>query len=89
MTGTNGTSLRCKVTEEGLPEHGFARGALAVLAAWFAFVAVDFVSHGVVLAGYWRSTAEYWRPATELFHLIPLGYASAAIYCGGLYWLFS
>jgi hypothetical protein len=69
-------------------QGGLSRVALAALAAWFAFLTVDFVGHGVVLAGYWRSTAGYWRRPAELFHLIPVGYASAAIYCGGLCWLF-
>jgi hypothetical protein len=69
-------------------QGSLTRVALTALAAWVAFLTVDFVSHGMVLSGYWRSTAGYWRPPAELFHLISVGYVSAAIYCSGLCWLF-
>lgn len=59
----------------------------AGIAGWFGFLAVDFVAHGVLLASYWKSTAEYWRPSVELFRMVPVGYLSFAIYCGLLVWL--
>ncbi len=64
-----------------------SRIALGATAGWFASLAVDFIGHGVALSRYWESTAAYWRPPAELFHLIPIGYAAIAIYCGGLSWL--
>jgi hypothetical protein len=63
------------------------RVAAGAVAAWFLYVAVDFLTHGVVLAWYWKATAEYWRPPEELFRLIPLSYAAFAILCGVLAWL--
>jgi hypothetical protein len=58
------------------------------LAALWAFVTVDFLSHAVVLAEWWRATERYWLPPADLVRLIPLGYASFAIYCSTLTWLF-
>jgi hypothetical protein len=59
----------------------------AVLAAWFIYLAFDFLTHAVILAGWWRATENYWLPPKELFRLIPFGYASFAIYCTVLTWL--
>jgi hypothetical protein len=50
-------------------------------------LALDFLGHAVLLASYWRATAQYWRPPSELFRLIPVGYASFGVYCVGLVWL--
>jgi hypothetical protein len=52
-----------------------------------ATIAIDFLTHGVALAGYWRATAEYWRPPQELFRLIPLSYGAFAVLCTVLTWL--
>jgi hypothetical protein len=59
----------------------------AALAAWLIYLALDFLSHAVLLAAWWRETADYWLPPLELFKRIPLGYASFAAYCAGLTWL--
>lgn len=63
------------------------RAGFAVPAAWLAFVALDFLGHGVVLARYWDRTAAYWRPDEELFRLIPVAYGSFFVYCGFLVWV--
>ena len=60
----------------------------AAVAAWFIYLAVDFLLHAVILATWWKTTESYWRPPQELFHLIPYAYASFAIYCLVLTWLF-
>jgi hypothetical protein len=59
----------------------------AALAAWFAFVAVDFLIHAALLAGWWRATGEYWLSLQDLFVRIPYAYASFAICCIVLTWL--
>jgi hypothetical protein len=59
----------------------------AVAALW-AFLVVDFLTHAVVFAGWWQATERYWLPPEDLFRLIPVGYASFAIYCTTLTWLF-
>jgi hypothetical protein len=59
----------------------------AALAAWMAYVVVDFLAHGVFLAAWWRAAEPYLLPPRDLFRLIPFGYASFAIYCGALTWL--
>lgn len=59
----------------------------AALAAWVGYVVLDFLLHGVLLASWWRSTAPYWLPPSELLRLIPLSYTAFAIYCGVLTWL--
>jgi hypothetical protein len=59
----------------------------AGLAGWFAYLAVDFLVHAVILAPWWRATESYWLSTSELSRRIPLGYASFAIYCGVLVWL--
>lgn len=70
-------------------ETGIARGRIAAgaTAALFFYIAVDFLIHGVALAGYWKSTAGYWRPPEELFRLILPSYAVFAVVCGVLAWL--
>jgi hypothetical protein len=59
----------------------------AVVAAWLVCLVCDFLTHGVLLAGWWRATGSYWLPPRDLFRLIPLGYASFAIGCAALAWL--
>ena len=59
----------------------------AGLSAWFAYLALDFLFHAVVLASWWRATEAYWLPPEALLRLIPLGYASFAAYCAALTWL--
>jgi hypothetical protein len=59
----------------------------AALAAWLIYLALDFLSHAVLLASWWRATETYWLPPMEMFRRIPLGYTSFAIYCAGLTWL--
>jgi len=69
--------------------HLELRGKLlpAVLAAWIAYLTVDFLMHGVFLASWWRTTQPYWLPPRELLRMIPLSYAAFAIYCAVLTWL--
>jgi hypothetical protein len=59
----------------------------AAVAAWFGYLALDFLTHAVLLASWWRATEAYWLPPAELLRLVPLGYASFAIYCAALTWL--
>lgn len=59
----------------------------AALAAWLIYIALDFLTHAVLLASWWRATEIYWLPPMEMFRRIPLGYASFALYCAGLAWL--
>lgn len=66
---------------------GKSKLVAAWLAAWFVYLVADFWGHAVLLSHYWRDTAQFWRPAAELFKLIPVGYLSFAIYCGALVWL--
>jgi len=64
-----------------------SRVAAGAAAAWFLYIAIDFLSHAVLLASYWKATVEYWRPPEELLLFIPFGYAAFAILCGALAWL--
>lgn len=63
------------------------RTIVAGLSAWFVFVAVDFLGHGVLLSGYWDATSQFWRPDDELFRLIPIAYATFLVYCFFLVWV--
>ena len=60
----------------------------AALAAWVMFLAVDFLLHAVIFSSWWKATEHYWLSPSELFRLIPYAYASFAIYCVALTWLF-
>ena len=64
--------------------RAFIPGALA---AWLIYLGLDFLTHAVFLASWWRATEVYWLPPVEMFRRIPLGYASFALYCAGLTWL--
>jgi hypothetical protein len=59
----------------------------ATVAAWCGYVVIDFLTHAIFLASWWRATESYWLPPVELFRRIPFGYASFAIYCAVLSWL--
>ena len=59
----------------------------AVLAAWLAYVAVDFLLHAALFATWWQATASYWLPPYELFRHIPYGYSSFLLYTVALTWL--
>ncbi|MCL4836998.1 MAG: hypothetical protein KJ058_03400 [Thermoanaerobaculia bacterium] len=59
----------------------------ATAAAWLSYVAVDFVTHAVVLAPWWRATGSFWLPPMQLARRIPFGYLSFVLYAGGLVWL--
>jgi hypothetical protein len=61
--------------------------AAATVGAWIAFLALDFLSHAVVLAGWWMRTGAYWLPPLELFKRIPFAYASFALYSATLTYL--
>lgn len=60
----------------------------AAVAAWFIYLAIDFLLHAVIFASWWKTTESYWLSPHELFRSIPFGYASFAIYCLALTWLF-
>jgi hypothetical protein len=59
----------------------------AALAAWLGYLVLDFLMHGVFLAAWWRAAEPYLLPPRDMLRLVPLGYASFAIYCGALAWL--
>ena len=59
----------------------------AALAGWLAYVAVDFLTHAVFLAPWWRATEAYWLPPAGLVARIPFGYGAFAIYVAGVMWL--
>ncbi len=61
----------------------------AALAAWVIFLAIDFLLHAVIFANWWKATESYWLSPHELFRMIPYAYASFAIYCLVLTWLFA
>jgi hypothetical protein len=56
-------------------------------AAWLSYVAVDFLTHAVVLAPWWRATESFWLPPMQLLRMIPFGYLSFAVFAVGLVWL--
>jgi hypothetical protein len=58
--------------------------APAAVGAWWAYVVVDFLTHAVVLARWWRATGAFWLAPHELARRIPIAYAGFAIYCLGL-----
>ena len=59
----------------------------AATGAWCIYLLIDFLTHAVLLAPYWRATESYWLPPRELFRMIPLAYTLFAIYCAALTWL--
>jgi hypothetical protein len=65
----------------------FRRMLPAALAAWLGYLVLDFLMHGVFLSAWWRAAEPYLLPTRDLVRLIPLGYASFAIYCSALTWL--
>jgi hypothetical protein len=56
----------------------------AAAAGWLAYVGMDFLLHGVVLASWWRLTGSFWLPPQTLFARIPFAYLSFAIYAAVL-----
>ncbi len=63
------------------------RIAAGATAAWLIFLAVDFVLHAGIFAGWWRATGSYWMPPADLFRLIPFAYVAFAIHCLVMTWL--
>ena len=59
----------------------------AAAAAWLVYLAVDFLTHAVFLAPWWRATESYWLPPAVLFKMIPFAYLAFAIYATCLVWL--
>lgn len=74
--------------EQNKPQLAGSKIIAATVAAWFIYLSIDFLIHAVILATWWKKTADYWLSPEDLFRLIPIGYASFAIYCGALTWLF-
>jgi hypothetical protein len=58
--------------------------AAAAIGAWFSYVVLDFLTHGVVLAGWWRATEVFWLPPADLARRIPVAYGVFALYCASL-----
>ena len=56
----------------------------AILAAWLVYLALDFLTHAVFLAAWWRATESYWLPPGILFTRIPFAYLSFGIYAAVL-----
>ena len=59
----------------------------AATGAWCTYLVIDFLTHAVFLAPYWRATATYWLPPLELLRMIPLAYALFGVHCLMLTWL--
>ena len=49
------------------------RFAAAVLVAWVGATVLDFVINALILGTDFKATAGYWRPASELRELVPIG----------------
>jgi hypothetical protein len=58
--------------------------AAAAIGAWFSYVVLDFLTHAVVLAGWWRATEAFWLPPADLARRIPVAYGVFALYCASL-----
>jgi hypothetical protein len=58
--------------------------AAAATSAWWSYVVLDFLTHAVVLAAWWRATEAFWLPPPELARRIPVAYGVFAIYCASL-----
>jgi len=74
--------------EQNKPQLAGSKIIPAAVSAWFIFLSIDFLLHAVILATWWKKTADYWLSPEDLFLMIPIGYASFAIYCGALTWLY-
>ncbi len=59
----------------------------AACAGWLAYVVIDFLTHAVFLAPWWRATGSYWLQPIELFRQIPFAYLAFAIYVICVMWL--
>ncbi len=49
---------------------------LTTLLAWLVFIGIDFLFHASILNELWKEEIDSFKPAIDLFFLIPLGYAS-------------
>jgi hypothetical protein len=58
--------------------------AAAATGAWWSYVVLDFLTHAVLLAGWWRATEVFWLPPADLARRIPVAYGVFAIYCASL-----
>jgi hypothetical protein len=56
----------------------------AATGAWWSYLVLDFLTHAVVLAAWWRATEASWLPPLELARRIPIAYGAFAIYCASL-----
>ncbi len=55
------------------------RYATALVVSFFAALIFDVLLNGVLLRGAFAAAATYWRPADELFRLIPVGWLSMLV----------
>jgi len=74
--------------DKSRPPVSVPRIVAGAVAGWLIFVSIDFLFHAVIFAGWWKATASYWLDPEELFRMIPFGYATFAIYCAVLTWLY-
>jgi hypothetical protein len=74
--------------EQIKPQMKGSKIIAAAVGAWLIFLSIDFLLHAVILATWWKKTADFWLSPEDLFRMIPIGYLSFAIYCGALTWLF-
>lgn len=58
--------------------------APAAAGAWWSYTVLDFLTHALVLAPWWRATAAFWLEPHEMARRIPLAYAGFAVYSLGL-----
>ena len=56
----------------------------AATGAWWSYLVLDFLTHAVVLAGWWRATEASWLAPSDLARRIPIAYGVFAIYCASL-----
>ena len=63
--------------------------ARAALFAWLAVIVFDFALHAGVLAGLYEEPQPFLLSPESAFRLIPLGYASFALFCLLLAWVMS
>ena len=66
-----------------MSQRARAIGAAAT-GAWWTYIVMDFMTHAVLLAAWWRATAAFWLAPAELVRRIPVAYAGFALYSVGL-----
>lgn len=52
----------------------YKKWVLTGFIAAIVIMAIEYVGHGVILAGFYQATATLWRPETEMTKLLPWGW---------------